>query len=95
MPPPRRCRPPPLPLALGVLQPGEPYAAAPAALLVEGPSALAHRGPGHLEMRLRLTYQLLKAPEVLHPLVHSSCTTNTTTFPALPSFCWAKGLGGA
>lgn len=68
MPHPHQCRLPLPPPALVAHNLGGPCAAATAALLVEGPSALAHLGPGHLEMRLRLTQELLEAPEALCPL---------------------------
>lgn len=68
MPPPHRCQPPPQPPAREAPSLGVPCAAATAALLVEGPSPLAPLGPGHLEMRLRLTHQLLEALEALRLL---------------------------
>lgn len=49
MPPPRRCQLPPQPHALGARRRGGPFAAAPAALLAEGPLSRAPLGPGLLE----------------------------------------------
>lgn len=68
MPPPPLCQPPPQLPALGARRLGAACAAATTAVLVEGRLPLALHEPGHLEMRLRLTHQFLKAQEALCPL---------------------------
>lgn len=87
MPPPHQCQSPPLPPALGAHRLGAVCAAA-TALLVEGHWPLVLLGPGHLETEA----DNISSSRPWRPFVHSSCTTNTTTFPCSSLVLLGKGL---